>query len=274
VLRSGFPGFLCHLQIPFKDFGAYVNSVSNQLKEAAYQMATAQHRPIHYLSSSATGKQALAQKIAAKDGVRNGLIALITRVEPCMSFIVRPNHETKKLEMEYGPRKCLYIYHYLIDPEFGFMNARIQTWFPFQIQIFLNGGEWLAHQMDKAGIRYKRLDNCFSWIEDFAKAQKLMDRKLRTAWPSTLDRFARRLNPIHRGLNEKRVSRQKPARSFAGRSHLAGPEIQSRQDRCKNGDSGDVGPEIGYLLQGDGGQRPDCGESDPAGERIFAPQVF
>ena len=196
----GFPGFLHHQHIAYKDFGSYVNSVSNQLKEASYQAAAAQQRPVHYLRSSMIDKQALAQTIAAREGIRNGLIALITCVEPCMSFIVRANRETKQLEIEYGPRKCLYIYHYRIDPEFGFMNARIQTWFPFQIQICLNGREWLARQMDKAGIGYRRLDNCFPWIEDFAKAQKLMDRQLRTAWPRTLDRFARMLNPVHKKI--------------------------------------------------------------------------
>jgi hypothetical protein len=46
------------------------------------------------------------------------------------------------------------------------MNARIQTWMPFTIQICLNGREWLARQMDAAGIRYRRRDNCFTWIED------------------------------------------------------------------------------------------------------------
>jgi hypothetical protein len=28
-------------------------------------------------------------------------------------------------------RKCLFIYQYWIDPDFGWMNARIQTWLPF-----------------------------------------------------------------------------------------------------------------------------------------------
>jgi hypothetical protein len=44
---------------------------------------------------------------------------------------------------------------------------------------------------------YDRMENCFPWIEDFKKAQKLMDRQLRTAWPGTLDQFAHMLNPIH-----------------------------------------------------------------------------
>jgi len=47
-----------------------------------------------------------------------------------MSFQAVPNRETKKLDFKLGQRKCLHLYHYLIHPVFGFMNARIQTWFP------------------------------------------------------------------------------------------------------------------------------------------------
>ena len=47
-------------------------------------------------------------------------------------------------------RKCLHLYHYQVHPVFGFMHARIQTWFPFAIQICLNGREWLARAMNTA----------------------------------------------------------------------------------------------------------------------------
>ncbi|HEV3200614.1 MAG TPA: hypothetical protein VGZ73_22080, partial [Bryobacteraceae bacterium] len=40
--------------------------------------------------------------------------------------------------------------------ELGFLYARIQTWFPFHIQIGINGREWLARQMeDGVGYRYR-----------------------------------------------------------------------------------------------------------------------
>lgn len=197
---KGLQGLLSRQQVLLKDFGHYVQTVSDQVKEASCRAAISQHRPVQYLRSSKTDKHALAQAIAEKDGIRNGLIAVFTCIEPCMSFKVGPNPQTKKLEIEYLPRKCLFIYHYLIDSHFGFMNARIQSWFPFQIQICLNGREWLSHQMDQAGLCYRRLENCFPWIEDFEKAQKLMDQQLRTAWPRALDRFARTLNPIHREI--------------------------------------------------------------------------
>jgi hypothetical protein len=58
-----------------------------------------------------------------------------------------------------------------VDEVFGWMSIRIQTWFPFTIQVCINGREWLARRMDREGIAYTRRDNCFTWIEDLAKAQ-------------------------------------------------------------------------------------------------------
>ena len=41
------------------------------------------------------------------------------------------------------------------------MYARIQTWFPFAMQIGLNGREWLAQKMQANGLDFERSDNCF-----------------------------------------------------------------------------------------------------------------
>jgi hypothetical protein len=94
------------------------------------------------------------------------------------------------------PGKCLFLYHYQIHPILGFLHARIQTWFPFAIQICLNGREWLACQMQAAGLHYLRQDNCFPWIANWTKAQHLMDRQLKTRWPKRLNGIARQLHPI------------------------------------------------------------------------------
>ena len=62
------------------------------------------------------------------------------------------------------------------------MHLRLQTWFPF-IHICLNGHDWLARQMDEKGLRYRKADNRFTWVELLDKAQELADRQLRTDWP-------------------------------------------------------------------------------------------
>jgi len=49
----------------------------------------------------------------------------------------------------------------------------VQTWFPFTLQVYVNGHEWLARQMDKRGLRYRRLENAFLWLEDPGRVQRI-----------------------------------------------------------------------------------------------------
>ena len=45
-----------------------------------------------------------------------------------------------------------------------------------------------------------RQDNCFPWIADSTKAQRLMDRQWKTNWPKMPRSVARQPNPVHRDL--------------------------------------------------------------------------
>jgi hypothetical protein len=199
---GGIEQYLRSSHVMFKDFGAHVLEVSRRLKEASLAAALELGREVRYVPSAAESKEKIAHQIALEQKIRNGLVCVLSSVEPCMSFQAVPNWATKKLDFKLEQRKCLHLYHYLIHPVFGFMNARIQTWFPFRIQICLNGRQWLARQMDQAGLRYMRQDNCFPWIEDFPAAQQLMNEQLSTNWPEELNRIAATLNPIHEQIFE------------------------------------------------------------------------
>ncbi len=189
--------YLWNNQILLKDFGAHVEQVSQRLKAASLAEANAVGRPVRYLASAEVSKEDIARRIAAEDGITHGPVCVLTSVEPCRSFEIYRNRDTKHLELQPRVRKCLFLYHYMVHPVFGFLNARIQTWFPFSIQICLNGREWLAHQMDAVGLRYLRHDNCLPWVEDWPRAQQLMNEQLSIEWPTLLDGIARILNPIH-----------------------------------------------------------------------------
>ena len=115
----------------------------------------------------ARSKEARAREIAERDGVTEGLVCVLSVVEPCRSFAVAPNRQTRRLEVVRRPRKCLHYYLYLIDPEFGWMHVRLQTWAPYEIQVYVNGREWLARQMDAAGLGYRRTDNKITQVDDF-----------------------------------------------------------------------------------------------------------
>ena len=194
---EGMRHYLHANDVLLKDFSSHVSHVSQELKEASLSEAQKLGRPVKYLPSSQVSKEEIAREIQTKDGIGEGLICVLTCVEPCWSFEIHRNREAKKLELMLRQRKCLFVYQYRVHPTFGFINARIQTWFPFSIQICLNGREWLGRQMDSEGIEYAAEGNCFPWIEDWAKAQQLMDQQLRTEWPKELEPIARQLNPIH-----------------------------------------------------------------------------
>jgi hypothetical protein len=169
--------YLWNAGIRMKDVGKCFHEKSQQLKAASCEQAKRQGRPIIYLASPKTDKEEVAREIARKDGIKEGLICILTSVEPCQTYEVFRNREEKKVELQPRIRKCLFLYHYWIDAVFGFINARIQSWFPFSIQVCLNGREWLARQMDRKGLNYQRQDNCFPSIERVDKAQKLMDQQ-------------------------------------------------------------------------------------------------
>jgi len=191
---------LAFLGVLLKDFGQYVLQVTTRLKEASLALARASGRPIQYLASSQVRKDDLARQIAARDHLAAGLICVLTCVEPCQTFEIHRHRESKRLQIRPHRSKCLHLYHYFIHPQFGFMSARLQTWFPLSIQVCLNGREWLARQLTREGIAYQQRGNCFTWIEDLPRAQEIMDCLLRTPWPAFLEEMAGQLNPIHREL--------------------------------------------------------------------------
>lgn len=158
-------------RIPLKNFGQHAEQTTAKLKQAVLQRVEAQQRPTRHLPSSRTNKEELARAIASQDGITSGLICALTCVEPCWTFRTEYNPHSGRVELRRKPRQCLFIYEYGIHPEFGFYNARIQTWFPFPIQICLNGREWLARRLDQEGIGYRKVGNCFTWLADYPRAQ-------------------------------------------------------------------------------------------------------
>jgi hypothetical protein len=195
---SGLEVFLYSQHVLFKDFGGYAERLSQRIIEQAKFTASKLKRPYQYLQSSKASKEELALQIIERDGIKQGLVAVFACVEPCQSFDLKKDKVSKHLLLTSKERKCLHLYFYYLDREFGLMHIRLQTWLPFTIQVCLNGREWLAHKMDRAGISYTKRDNCFTYISDLKRAQQLMDRLTERNWGRFLDALAQKVNPwIH-----------------------------------------------------------------------------
>ena len=153
--RIIFKGYLTSM-FPDGAFGRYLNKRGVLLKDAGkffegetevlieHAKATAEQagRPYRYLDSAHThasgqSKEAMARAIAEQDEITEGLVCIFSVLEPGVSLAVAGNRKTQRLEIVRRNRRCLHLYWYLIDPVFGWMHVRIQTWAPYSTQIYV-----------------------------------------------------------------------------------------------------------------------------------------
>ena len=192
---TGMMSWLGAMRILWKDYKVWARDTTVTLCQAIEAPAE-QAGLYRYLNNYKDSKEAVALQLAKQHGRTQGLIAVLGCVEPCQVMQVRGNRQTKKLELRVELAKCKHYYHYYLDPKYGLRYTRLQSWAPFTMHIGLNGRDWLAQQLDEAGIAYRKNDNSFGWIADFEAAQRLADEQWTTAWPELLAEWARQNNPV------------------------------------------------------------------------------
>lgn len=200
---GGMEIYLYSCKVLVKDFAKFAKALTDRIRKTAYAGFEQLGRPIRYLTDSSLSKEELARELAQRDEIRSGPICLFACVEPCLSFQVRGDRKAKELRIVLEHSKCTHLYHYYQHPQFGQLNVRVQTWFPFSVDICLNGRGWLARQMDQAGIAYQQRDNCFVWIEDCARAQALLAQQLRSNWAQLLDGLLQLAHPLHQQITSR-----------------------------------------------------------------------
>ena len=103
---EGMMGYLWAQQVRLMDFGRHVRQVSERLKQGCRAKAEALGRGVKYLASAGESKEEIARGIAARERIQHGLVCVLSCVEPCRTFDVYRNRETRKLELVSRIRKC------------------------------------------------------------------------------------------------------------------------------------------------------------------------
>ena len=195
---GGMANFLGNRGVLFKDFRKYVQAPAQELKEYARNWAEQSARPYLYINNKRVRKGDLARKIAREDGISEGLVCVLAITEGCLSFRLKGHRNGPRLEN--ARRKCLCLYFYLMHPQLGLIHVRIQTWFPFTIQVCVNGHHWLAKRMADEKIDFIQDRNSFTFINDMEKAQNLSDQFVKLPWVEILNDLAIQCNPSLAGL--------------------------------------------------------------------------
>jgi hypothetical protein len=173
---------------------------SQQLVDYAERFARKQNRKYQYRTGNFR-KEEWAMDLMRKQGICEGLIGILCTQETCSSFrLAKGEHRP---EFKPAKRQQRVLYYYFLDREFGFMHVRLETWFPFTVQVYVNAHDWLAQQMLARRMGFVQQGNAFVQLDDPAAAQQLADRFAHLNWPKILDRFARKVNPLLGKLLQK-----------------------------------------------------------------------
>jgi hypothetical protein len=84
-------------------------------------------------------------------------------------------YPSRNFHVEPTWRQVNLYYFYLRDAQLGRFFVRLCPYFPFDVQVCLNGHEWLARRLDAEGIGFRQRDNAFVACADPARLQALAD---------------------------------------------------------------------------------------------------
>ncbi len=143
------------------------------------------------------------KKLKKKGKTVEGLFYIISSQEMCTYYTPTYNKEKGECHLERDWCPCIHYYFYFIDKDLGLCFVRVPTWLPCRLEIYFNGHNWLASQLDREGIDYVMGDNAFFDISDFERAQEISDNFNVKALHSLLDYFAETFCPIVKSFGIK-----------------------------------------------------------------------
>ncbi len=205
VLTGTLPDF-CHAQAATRylhkrqlrifDFPLFAKELRERIRENAEALAKAHGVQIEFLRKRHVRKEERIEQIVRERGTAPGLVHIFSALEACSTY--EPWHDKKSGRTYLRPDsgKCLHYYFYVLDEELGLGYVRVPTWAPYRLQVYFNGHNWLAGQLQRQGIGFTQRDNVFLEIDDPVRAQALVESFSVEALHARLDTLARSFCPV------------------------------------------------------------------------------
>jgi hypothetical protein len=187
-------GYLDRLQRPenivhfFREVGgvAAVTPAVLMSRTAPYRAWVQDYAAAHDIPLLAAPKGARKEDVAAPYYRRltgeEGIACILTDVETGRTFVsYTPRYPPPSGDANYRligacRKRFLHYYVYLLDPVLGPMSLRIGTFLPFTLAVFLNGHSFLAQELTRQGIGFRKDDNAFLAVDDRAALAAAADR--------------------------------------------------------------------------------------------------
>jgi len=200
---EGMTSFLYRHKIRIFDYKNFVQSLRDRIVANAEQIAKDNNLEIEYIRKKNFRKENHIANIIKERGNHPGLVHIFSALEPCPAFKSWHNKKTHRNYLIYDSGKCLHYYFYFIHQHLGLCYIRVPTWAPFRLQFYFNAHNLLASKLRKNDIKYTLIDNVFTDISAFNKAQQIADsfnshiKKLH----KNLDYFANKFCPVLKTFN-------------------------------------------------------------------------
>jgi hypothetical protein len=92
-------------------------------------------------------------------------------------------------------KRFLHYYWYVLDPVMGPMSIRVGSYFPFNVTCYVNGHSFVAQELARAGVRFRKADNAFLGVGDVAALRTAADHLSPTLLQRRCAYWVRRLVP-------------------------------------------------------------------------------
>jgi hypothetical protein len=93
-------------------------------------------------------------------------------------------------------KQFLHYYWYVLDPVMGPMSVRVASYFPFNVTCYLNGHSFLAQELQRDGLRFRKADNAFLAVSDVVALQAAANRLDAVLLQRRCNYWVRRLVPV------------------------------------------------------------------------------
>lgn len=111
-----------------------------------------------------------------------GVACVLTSLEQGRTFVsykpqwTPPSGDANYRFIKACHKRFLHYYWYVLDPVMGPMSVRVATYFPFNVTCYFNGHSFVAQELTRAGVRFRKADNAFLRVADVAALQAAAQR--------------------------------------------------------------------------------------------------
>jgi hypothetical protein len=131
-----------------------------------------------------------------------GVACVLTSMEQSRTFVsYTPRRKPPSGDSNYRlikacRKRFLHYYWYVLDPVMGPMSVRVASYFPFNVTCYLNGHSFVAQELTRAGVRFRKDDNAFLGVADVDALQAAADRLSAAVVQRRCAYWVRRLVPV------------------------------------------------------------------------------